>query len=125
MSKPKDFRARIRVPIYPSVLILSHSSDIMAAIAKEKLFIGVEEDAADCAGGVSIDDHHGHFGIFLLRGSATHGVIGHETFHVTHRILQWHGIVFTTDNHEPFTYLTEYLTAWIYQQLKRARIKVS
>ena len=37
------------------------------------------------------------------------GVLAHELFHATHRILEYFGVEFTSKNHEPFAYLLEYL----------------
>jgi hypothetical protein len=37
------------------------------------------------------------------------GLLAHELFHATHRILEYFGVEFTRDNQEPFAYLMEYL----------------
>ena len=37
------------------------------------------------------------------------GILVHELFHATHRILEYFGVEFTSKNHEPFAYLIEYL----------------
>lgn len=37
------------------------------------------------------------------------GILVHELFHSTHRILEYFDVEFMTNNHEPFAYLIEYL----------------
>lgn len=46
---------------------------------------------------------------FLCIDLEDSGILVHELFHATHRILEYFDVEFTTKNHEPFAYLMEYL----------------
>jgi hypothetical protein len=48
---------------------------------------------------------------------ASPGDISHECLHAAGRILYDCGVVYTIDNDEPFTYLTQYLVDYIYDKL--------
>lgn len=63
--------------------------------------------------------------LFDRRGPITHDTLGHEIFHMTHRILEIVGTNFSTENHEPFAYLAGWMHAWVYRELKKARVKIS
>lgn len=123
--KRQSLRRLYLTPLYAAEMVLSVSEDMTAARIKEDDFLGSSNPADwENAVGFYSNDGCGRLGIFLSFQNTTHGVIAHEVMHVTHRILQFAGVRFSTDNHEPFTYLNQHLTSWIYQQLKRARIRV-
>lgn len=42
-----------------------------------------------------------------------------------HFVLEHTGDKFSRKHHEAYCYLAEWITAWVYRQLKKAKIKVS
>lgn len=64
------------------------------------------------------------FAVQILRNAVEHGVIAHEVFHVTHRIWSYLGDTFSVDHNEPYAHLCEYLTEWVYKQLKKGKVRV-
>ena len=120
----KPYRTIIKVPLYGAKLVLSVSDDLWAARDRERTLLGQTPDDRDpgCAGLCSwwgLD-----FGLFFNRRTISHGAIAHEVFHLTHRILETVGGVFTPANHEPFTYLCQDLTDRIYRRLHKGRIHI-
>lgn len=61
--------------------------------------------------------------IYRLR-DMTAGLIAHELFHATHRIMEGISANFSTIHQEPFAYVNEWLHNQVYAQLKKARIRV-
>lgn len=59
----------------------------------------------------------GNFGIFLERMSSDKNIISHEIFHITHRMLEYVGHKFSTDNSEVPALLNGYLTEIIFNMI--------
>lgn len=55
----------------------------------------------------------GVFGIFLPRRELDEETIAHETFHATHRILEWTGCNFDEKHHEQGAMLCGFLSALV------------
>lgn len=70
-----------------------------------------------CNGLVSVNDEKTRYSIFLNRGKITHDLIGHEVFHLTHRILDGLNSKFNIDQHEFAAVLCGDLSGWVYSQL--------
>ena len=121
----KPYRTIIEVPLYGARVVLSVSDDVQAARAKEDEMLGKAPEEiwlARCGGLCSwwgLD-----FGLFFDRDTITHGALAHEIFHATHRILETVGVHFSSDNHEPFTYLCQNLTEQIYWRLHKAKLRL-
>lgn len=45
--------------------------------------------------------------------------VGHEVFHLTHRILEWCGDSFEAHHHEPAAYLNGYLLRIVTEEIRR------
>lgn len=122
----KSFRRILDVPLYNSTLVLSISDDILAARRRENKLLGEQpnlEDFEGC-GGLTCYSYN-NAGVFLLYRYLQHEPIAHELLHATFRILSAVGVQYTPDNPEPFSYLNGFLHKWTYQQLHKAKIKVS
>lgn len=119
-------RSELEIPIYGGWVVLRVGASIPAARKLENKFLGVCGMSDD-----ELEDAYGlmcwlgsHYGIFFNR-HLDHGAIAHEIFHLAHRVLEHCGVNFTEKNHEPFTYLIQFLTMWVYRELKKAKIKIN
>lgn len=66
-----------------------------------------------------------NFCLMLHLPCITHGLIAHEMFHLTHKILNYVGEGFSAKRtHEGHAYLCQYLTKEFYADLRKWRIKV-
>lgn len=63
------------------------------------------------------------FCVVLLRSCLTKALIAHETFHLTHRIMEACEHNIGPDHHEPHAYLCGFLTELIYADLKSWNIR--
>ena len=118
--QPIETKHELLVPIFDCRLQLIVTSNIQASRkAQEYLFgpIGNEPiyDALCSRSG-------GHnFALFFeqseLSKGLTKNVVAHEIFHLTHRILEWVGCPFRSDNHEVFACLNGYLHTWVYSKI--------
>ena len=111
-----DVNQTICVPIYRAWFTLSVTNDVVAARkAKSDVFgpylLGEAKALASC-------NDKGDFGLFFSFEDLTHGIIAHEIFHLTHRIMDDVRGKFDIDNQEPHAYLCEWLTTWVYFQLQ-------
>lgn len=61
----------------------------------------------------------GEFGLFFDQKSLSVSLIGHEVFHLTHRILEWAGVGFDAQHHEAAAHLHGYLLSEVQRRLKR------
>ena len=113
MAAKKIFkRKKIHVPIYDVDLVVVVTDDIPAAYKREF--------------GVQIDDLHAaclgysgrKFGLFFEPKFKRRGIIAHEIFHLTHRILEKCTCNFDAGHHEPGAYLCEYLTEKVHAILE-------
>lgn len=101
-------RHTIHIPIYNGILHVIDSDDIQQAIKDTK-------SEHDCEDHENVDafvtsNHNinpGNWYLFIDLNNLS--LLVHELFHVTHRVLEYFGVKFTTKNHEPFAYLIEYL----------------
>lgn len=64
------------------------------------------------------------FRVVFLKTALSHNLIAHELFHCTHRILQDTGDTFSSEHHEPYSYLNGWLTGWVHKQLTKAKLRV-
>jgi hypothetical protein len=104
-------RERI-LPIYGARIQLIVTADICAARkAQEHLFGPI---SGTCYDALCSRSGGQNFALFFEPAALTHRIIGHEVFHLTHRILEWVGAPFTTDNHEVFAALHGELQTWVY-----------
>ena len=106
-------RKKIHVPIYDVEVVVIVTNDIPAAYQREFGF-EIDDTRGACLG------YHGRkFGLFFEPKFARKGVIAHEIFHLTHRILEKCSCNFDSGHHEPGAYLCEWLTEKVYAVLEK------
>ena len=96
---------RIDIPIYNCNLYVIDTDDISNSVANTQIF----DYDVTCSESCLISKESGDFYLYIDLKVCTIGLLAHELFHATHRILEYFGVQFTRDNHEPFAYLMEYL----------------
>lgn len=112
MRKNAELRKERVLPIFGARIQLIVTHDIKAARkAQEHLFGPID---GPCYEALCCRSRGHNFALFFEPGSLTHRLIGHEVFHLTHRILEWVGTPFRTDNHEVFATLHGELEHWVY-----------
>lgn len=110
---------RTTVPIYGGHVLLSVSDD---ACVDSKNFHKAFPEAAEAK-----DDfyaacfyHKSNFAIFLSKSvieQLEYEILTHEIFHLTRRIMDYHGAKFEIESHEPFALLHEWLTKWVFSKM--------
>lgn len=123
MKSQKKFQlhANTEIPLFPAMLKLVVADGVEPARALFNKEFGVccHEDYS------ALTTYSGkRFGLFFKSDRLEHDYIAHEVFHVTHRILERVGVVFTAENHEPFSYLCGWITKWVYAEIAAKGLKV-
>jgi hypothetical protein len=109
------------LPIYGARIQLIVTDDILSERrAQEHLFGPIEGTCYDAL--CSYSGGH-NFALFFEPNALTHRIIAHEIFHLTHRILEWVGVPFKSDNHEAFTAVTGELHNWFFGVIHIDQIK--
>jgi hypothetical protein len=121
-KKCSELVAWIQIPVYGHEMefVVTDNSGISQMARKDRYDL----DDCDACPGVFCYDRW-KFGMILERRSISHGLIAHEAFHATHRIMEYIGDKFDKKHHEPYAYLNEHLTTRIYANLKEWKIKVT
>lgn len=113
-------RAKAEIPIYGGTITLLVSSDREVLEAEHTRY-----DIAPIGDALAQASQRGNkFFMSFYRKALTRGVVAHECFHSTHQILSYRGDVFHTNHDEPYAYLNEWLTTWVYRRLSRYRVEV-
>jgi len=110
-------RKSIKVPIYVGVFDIVVTDDVDAY---EKIYteFGREEVYGHAIETSCKKSPYKHWVMVLNFNSdhkITHGVIAHESLHITTYILQCVGQEFDPDNHECFSYLLQWVTDHVYK----------
>lgn len=113
-------KAEINVPLYGDTLLLVLSAD---AIKSRKAFNKRFGESTDGQFSGLCSSNGYHFGLFFDALCFNHQLIAHEVFHVTHRILEYNSVTFSTENHEPFAFLCGWITGWVYAVTKNVPMK--
>jgi len=114
----KTISAFTRVPIFEVNLYLEVCDSIPKAAKKFDPVMPPLPEGHDPLACVRF--HKSRFAIFFSKESLAshrHGIIAHEVFHATHRIMQYVQQGFDVDNHESFALLNEWITNWVYSKL--------
>lgn len=121
-ARPRNLilRRHVTVPIFEASLWIVVAHDIRPERKRmEDLFGPVPEGHnfhALCSYSV------GHtFALFFEPSALKNGVIAHEIFHLTHRILDWVGANFDSTHHEQGALLCGYLSELVLKTLKECR----
>lgn len=96
---------RIHIPLYKGNLYLIDTKDVATAVETTQ----GEDYEVTSSESCLISKRSGDFYLYIDLKDCSIGLLAHELFHTTHRILEYFGVEFTRDNHEPFAYLMEYL----------------
>lgn len=95
----------IQIPLYNGNLYVIDTKDVVEAVKD------TQDDDYEVTSSESclISKRSGDFYLYIDLQYCSIGLLAHELFHATHRILEYFGVEFNRDNHEPFAYLMEYL----------------
>lgn len=99
----------IKIPIYDATLCIVDSKNVSKALIEIK---GNASDDDSSYSSYLFYDHENtpaNWWLCIDFKDLDMGVLVHELFHATHRILEYFDVKFTSENHEPFAYLMEYL----------------
>jgi hypothetical protein len=96
---------RIDIPLYNGTLYVIDTTNVEQAVKNTHGNDYDIDDTESCL----ISKHSGDFYLYIDLVECSIGILAHELFHATHRILEYFGVEFTSKNHEPFAYLLEYL----------------
>lgn len=95
------------IPIYNATLWIIVNKDIFKARKRMSCYFG--KTPHDDYQALCSYDNNGNFALFFTPSCLTLSIIAHETFHLTHRILDWVGVKFDKNNHEAAALLNGYL----------------
>jgi hypothetical protein len=112
LPKCKPIRLHFEIPIYEVSLWLVVDED---AIARR---VGMTDTFGNYAEGpfkALCSWRDDVFGLFFYPVHLTHNTIGHETWHLTQRIMKYVGMEPDPDNDEAAAYLHGYLNALVYK----------
>ena len=99
----------ISVPIYDATLCIVDTKNIEKSLKKMRGKESSEESNLLSYLYWDHDKYSANWWLCIDFENLNIGALVHELFHATHRILEYFDVKFTTDNHEPFAYLMEYL----------------
>lgn len=108
------------ISIYGGVLRI-HVTENLEKTLKEIDYDGELECDACC---VYNTNGSRMYDLVFIKGRVLHGLIAHECFHLTHRIMKHVNKTYDIDNDEPEAYLIQYLTDTVYSFFKENKIKV-
>jgi hypothetical protein len=109
------------IPVHSVRFLLVVSNSVVESRASRRQMYGPYD--TPCCGLCAWEGFR--VGVFLDRSHLCHELIAHEVFHASHRVLQYQGTVFATDNHEPFALLHGWLTGHVYRELSRMDERVA
>lgn len=95
----------IEIPLYNGNLYVIDTKDVEQAVSDTQDAEYEITSSESCL----ISKRSGDFYLYIDLKDCSMGLLAHELFHATHRILEYFGVEFTSKNHEPFAYLMEYL----------------
>lgn len=125
MTTPKPKHCRVYstgIPIYRGFLYLVLGRDEDAITNARAEFTGV---FGKCqfdwdGGGAMCSFKHSDVGLFFHQKFLTPGCIAHEVLHAVARIMDQANAKFDPDNCEPYTYLAEWITEWVWTQIGKS-----
>jgi len=118
----RQMKKKFHVPLYDAVVWVVVCDDIAKERKKwENLFGPVQADEMYDA----LCSHSGGqtFGLFFERKIITLKIVAHETFHLTHRILDWVGGNFDKTHHEQAALLHGFLMPTILKTIGRVKLQ--
>jgi hypothetical protein len=99
----------INIPIYGATLCIVDSKNIKKSLKKIRGDEHEEDTNLLSYLYWNHDIYSAHWWLCIDFSDLDMGTLVHELFHATHRILEYFDVNFTSENHEPFAYLMEYL----------------
>lgn len=120
MAPKLYLKKKFVIPIYGAKLWIvvsdnvKHERDKMDGVLGNSLMSDEYEGLCSC--------NYSFFGIFFDKRALEHravNLIAHETFHLTHRIIEWTGANFNEDNHEHGAILHGYLLDLVYREVSK------
>lgn len=106
--RPRNLKRIITVPLYDAVLWIVVTDDIAKERRKLEHVFGPAPEGNEYDALCSHSGGH-KFALFFDRKALSMKIIGHEVFHLTHRILEWVSANFDKDHHEQGSLLCGYL----------------
>lgn len=114
-TKPAVRREEVIVPIYGARVQLIITDDIASERKSQENLFGPIDGA--CYDALCSRSCGHNFALFFEPEALTHRIINHELFHLTHRILEWVGVPFSSNNHEVFAALHGELATWVFDKI--------
>ena len=114
--------AKADIPLYGGKLFIHVTKDMENTLDE----VGFKEELncdACCLHDVGATS--ARYDLIFKKGAITHGVIAHECFHLTHRIMNGINKAYDITNDEPEAYLIHFLVDKVYEFLKDNKIKVA
>lgn len=116
MNNNREKTIKTKIPIYGMTLWVCVADDVEKARKKKNCRFG---DGGELNGVIGLCSRRGRdYGLFFTRKHITAGIVAHEVFHLTHRIVESVGATF--DGHpevEQTALLNEWLTAVVHRAL--------
>lgn len=107
-----------RIPLYNARVTLVFTTDFPAAFKRFML----EPPRSTENYGAGAFAEAGQMFMFFDAKELTVGDIAHEVFHTVHHVFEY---VEGDFSHEPYAYLCDWLTTWVYRQARRHKIKIA
>jgi len=109
----------LSLPIFPVDIYLIVTEDIVSERIKMRDTFGpLSSDAQSTAYSLCAFDN-GNIGLFINFGT-DHGVIAHEIYHLTNRVMEYIGCQHSHKySEEAYAYLLQWITNWVYSKLER------
>lgn len=106
----------INVPIYDLNLWICVGADIPGMLRDLEKEIG-EQEVTPCVACCAYKG--GNFALLFDPQYLTPNVLGHEVFHLTHRMMEWGGVTVDKYNHEAGAFLQGHLMDVVYRRVRR------
>lgn len=110
----------IPIPLYGGRVTVHVTRDFEHTLSQVNYEGDLECDACciyDLSGGANYD-------LIFKHGRVQHGLIAHEVFHLTMRIMQHINKPYDVNNDEPEAYLNQHITGEIYAFMKQNKVKI-
>jgi hypothetical protein len=117
----KAFKVRRYVPIYDREIYLAVADTTTEAARLVSPHFTVTEPFSEAALTCWRDTS---FGLLFSTGALSHDIVAHEVFHATHCIMESTNDKFDSGHHEPYAYLCGWLTAWVYREFNKRKVRI-
>lgn len=120
-NRPFRFKKKFLIPIFDADVYLVVADNIAIERAEMDQLFGSSKKFIHDYDALCAYSGRGHFGLFFTPKSFNRGVIAHELFHLTHRIMDWCGCNFDATHHEQGALLHQYLAELVANEFDRMK----